>query len=29
MNKSGECVKGVLFETSWLLNGGEDLWWKE
>ena len=29
MNKSGECVKGVPFETSWSLNGGDDLWWKE
>ena len=29
MNESGECVKGVPFETSWSLNGGEDLWWKE
>ena len=25
MNKSCECVKGVAFETSWSLNGGEDL----
>ena len=29
MNKSGECVKGMAFETSWSLNGGEDLCWKE
>ena len=29
MIKSGECVKGVAFETSWSLNDGKDLWWKE
>ena len=29
MNKSGECVKGMEFETSWSLNDGEDLCWKE
>ena len=29
MNKSGECVKGMAFETSWSLNDGEDLCWKE
>ena len=29
MNKGGECVKGMAFETSWSLNGGEDLCWKK
>ena len=29
MNKGGECVKGMTFETSWSLNDGEDLCWKE
>ena len=29
MNKSGECVKGMAFKTSWSLNDGEDLCWKE
>ena len=29
MYKSGECVKGMAFETSWSLNDGEDLCWKE
>ena len=29
MNKGGECVKGMAFETSWSLNDGEDLYWKE
>ena len=29
MNKGGECVKGMAFETSWSLNDGEDLCWKE
>ena len=29
MNKSGECVKGMAFETSWSLNDGEELCWKE
>ena len=29
MSKSGECVKGMAFETSWSLNDGEDLCWKE
>ena len=29
MNKIGECVKGMAFETSWSLNDGEDLCWKE
>ena len=29
MNKGGECVKGMAFETSWLLHDGEYLCWKE
>ena len=29
MNKSGECVKAMAFETLWSLNDGEDLCWKE
>ena len=29
MNKGGECVKGMAFETSWSLNDGEDLCWKD
>ena len=29
MNKGGECVKGMAFESSWSLNDGEDLCWKE
>ena len=29
MNKGGESVKGMAFETSWSLNDGEDLCWKE
>ena len=29
MNKGGERVKGMAFETSWSLNDGEDLCWKE
>ena len=29
MNKGGEFVKGMAFETSWSLNDGEDLCWKE
>ena len=29
MNKGGECAKGMAFETSLLLNDGEDLCWKE
>ena len=29
MNKGGECVKGMAFETSWSLNDGEDLSWKK
>ena len=29
MNKGGECVKGMAFETSWSLNDGDDLCWKE
>ena len=29
MNKGGKCVKGMAFETSWSLNDGEDLCWKE
>ena len=29
MNKGGECVKGMAFETSWSLNDGEDLCWKK
>ena len=29
MNESAECVKGMAFETSWSLNDGEDLCWKE
>ena len=29
MNKGGECVKGMAFETSWSLNDGEDLYWKK
>ena len=29
VNKSAECVKGMAFKTSWSLNDGEDLCWKE
>lgn len=29
MNKAGECVKGMVFETLWSLNDGEDMCWKE
>ena len=29
MNKGGECVKGMAFETSWSLHDGWDLCWKE
>ena len=29
MNKSGECVNGMGFETSWSLNDGEDFCWKK
>ena len=29
MNKGGECVKGIPFESSWSLNDGEDFCWKE
>ena len=29
MNKGGECVKSMEFETSWSLHDGGDLCWKE
>ena len=29
MNEGGECLKGMAFETSWSLNDGKDLYWKE
>ena len=29
MNEGGECVKGMAFETSWLLNDREDLCWRD
>ena len=29
MNKGGECMKGMAFETSWSLNDDKDLCWKE
>ena len=28
-NEGAECVKGMAFETSWSLNGGQDLCWKK